>query len=105
MEYADTQYRLGALQGGSTVREHYESLRRQTGLVHEDLLTECPETAQYLWNYHLEISARRTRNAKGAGNPISISELDAWMRITGVTLEQFELEALDQLDRLHMGHQ
>lgn len=85
------------------MRQHLESERRQSGFVHQDLLAECPEAVEYLWSYHLEISARRTSGEKGRENPISIAELESWMRITGVTLEKFELEALNQLDAVHLS--
>lgn len=90
------------LPDGCTQREHLESLARQrarSGLPPPEGLSEyeCPDAAEHLWRWFLEVSRRRGSNGFGA-NPISYSELEAWSRLTETRLSALEVDWIMALD-------
>jgi hypothetical protein len=103
--YAEQQFRLAARQkDGATLREHLESAARQLGRLPEELVPlPCPEALTYLWNWWLSLAARR-----GCGfGPASLAwhDVEAWARLSGVTLEPFELDCLDALEQAYLRAQ
>lgn len=62
---------------------------------------ECPplpDALAYLWVAFCRLSARRTSGF--SINPISWSELDAFIRLTGVRLSPWEIRIIEELDDL-----
>ena len=87
---------------GCTLREHLESLAKQrarSGLPPPEELTdaECPEAAEYLWRWFLEISRRRSAGGFSV-NPISYAEVEAWSRLTHTRPSSMEVEWMLDLD-------
>jgi hypothetical protein len=87
---------------GATLREHYENAQRQTGQVPGALadVPACPEELHYLWEYFVNISARRTSNDDAVSN----AEVLAWALLHHVQLTAFEVEVLDGLERVFLVH-
>lgn len=86
---------------GCSLREHLESLARQrarSGLPPPEGLSDfaCPEAAEHVWCWFLEISRRRS-NGFGA-NPISYAEVEAWARLTRTQPSALEVEWIMDLD-------
>ena len=99
---------------GATLRDHLESIERQTGRTPEQLQpVDCPEAVRYLWEYFRSMNIRRASSGfgsimhEGAGrrNPISHGEMESWARRNRFTLEPFEEQALDALEMMYLQHQ
>lgn len=88
---------------GATVREHLESVQRQTGVLHEALQGETPEGLLYLWEWFGRMNMRRP-SMDGMPGPITNTEMKAWAELHGVRLSPFEVEVLDGLDSLFLAH-
>lgn len=90
---------------GSTLRQHYESAQRQSGLPRPELVpVDCPAEVRYLWGYFLSLNARRTGNGYGA-NAIANAEVLAWAARKGIQLSTWEQHALDLLEQLYLNLQ
>jgi hypothetical protein len=59
---------------------------------------------QYLWNAFIRLSSRRGSNGFGI-NPISWSEIDAFVRNSRVNLAPWEVEIIEMLDDLFRAEQ
>jgi hypothetical protein len=57
-----------------------------------------PEPIRTLWNKFLSLHEGRTYGINGV-NPISYTDMDAWMRVTGNRLDQWEVEAVMRIDK------
>jgi hypothetical protein len=57
-----------------------------------------PEPIRALWNKFLSLHEGRTYGING-GNPLSYIDMDAWMRVTGNRLDQWEVEAVMRIDK------
>jgi len=101
---ARTVFRLDAPhgKGGATVREHLEALERRTGERPKEL-DECeiPDGASHVWQWFLELNAARTGNGYGP-NPITYSEIRAWMVLKGVAVRAFEVDLIRALDTAYL---
>ncbi len=64
---------------------------------------EFPEPVGYVWDWFQELAGRRTGGGVGP-NPLTHQEIEAWSRLTGVTLELRELRLLLRLDDCMMTH-
>lgn len=102
--YATYQFHLNRRQqDGATLKQHLESAYRQTGVMPEELADEpdLPYLAAHVWYYFLEL--HRTRSSNGFGeNPLSYAEIECWCRLTGIVLEQWELQALVGIDGAYL---
>lgn len=87
---------------GATLRDHLLSHWRQEKFDPEkkpELLEEVEydECLEYLWDYFLDMSKRRTSNGFSY-NPITHEGLEAWQRRRGIRFEPFEYEILDAIE-------
>jgi hypothetical protein len=82
------------------LREHLESVAQQTGEIPQELAEAravvCPDGAVGVWGWFLEL--HRTRGGGFGPEPLSHREIAAWASLTGQQLEQWELQALRELD-------
>lgn len=69
-----------------------KSLKRKPREIAD--LPELPQDAAYLWSTFVEL-----KNA--SDGPISYSEMDAYIRLTGETLTPDEIRVIRRLDELH----
>lgn len=61
-----------------------------------------PKALVYLWRAFHRLSRRRGGNGIGA-NPISWSEIDAFVRNTRIRLAPWEIEVIEALDDLFLA--
>lgn len=102
--FAEKELVLGARQAdGSTLREHLQSVERQTGETPQALAedVECPASMQYLWEYFLMLNVRRNQQRDAIGNV----EVLAWAELNGVRLAPFEMRALDAIEAEYLADQ
>lgn len=57
----------------------------------------CPEPAEHVWRWFLELRRRRSGSGFGA-NPISYAELEAWARLSGTRPSALEVGWIMDLD-------
>jgi len=57
--------------------------------------------AAHVWRWFLELHSARTGNGYGP-NPITFSEIRAWMELKGVVLRGFEVDAIRALDGAYL---
>lgn len=65
-----------------------------------ELDTEYPQLSEYtlpVWRYFNDLSRDRSSNGFGY-NAITSSDILAWMTVTGVQLEQWQIGAIRRLD-------
>lgn len=78
----------------STQRDHLEKNQKLTRRPNPKLQMKCPPAARHLWGYFCELS-----NAREAGKSLTFSEIKAWSELTGITLDNYELQVIRLLDR------
>lgn len=61
-----------------------------------------PPSLTYLWSIFCRLSSRRTSNGFGI-NLITYPEIDAFQRVTGFRLMQWEVEMIETIDRLYLA--
>lgn len=59
---------------------------------------ELPAAAEHVWLWFLELDAARSGSGFGA-NPITFTELRAWIELSAVAVKPWELRSLRALDR------
>lgn len=99
LAFADSEFQLSAVQkDGSTLRAQYESHWRQSGEMPDQLIYEpCPEELKYLWELYQKIAGGRDGGGFGIA-PLTWLNIEAWSRLSRVSLLPFEVEAITQLD-------
>lgn len=84
--------------------EHLRSAERQTGRTPQALrdAPPCPAGCEELWAIFNELHACRGSNGFG---PVRISyvDLDAFQRVTGISLAPWEIDAIRRADRAYMN--
>lgn len=63
-----------------------------------------PSAGVYLWDVFMRLHSRRSSNGFGL-SPITWGDLDAFIRLTGIRLAPWEVEAIEDLDRAFMTEQ
>lgn len=90
---------------GSTARQHAEAYERQTGKPSPELSgPELPNDVVHLWRWFLDLHARRGSNGFG-GNPLTWSDILAWVMITQPGARVEEVRVLLALDNAWMAQQ
>lgn len=72
---------------------------RANGIMPEELANEpdIPESAAHVWHYFIQLNRARGSNGFGA-NPLSYTEIKNWCELSGIRLEQWELDAIVEMD-------
>lgn len=83
---------------GRTLREHLESVARQTGFAPAALESDAqlPNEVDYLWFWFCRLSGRR--QAGMALCPISWPQIESFFRLMEIVPDEWELTALELLD-------
>jgi hypothetical protein len=63
---------------------------------------EFPIIVSHIWTAFVHISYSRSAGFSGP-NPITYSEIKAWMELTHTPLRSWEVEAIKRLDAVYMG--
>ena len=105
MLFAENELSLQEKQGdGLSLRDHLESVERQTGITPDQLKPlPFPEALEYIWRDFLELNDARTSNGYTL-NPISYSELDAWNRLTNKQATTQDIGVIKMLDTVFLRH-
>lgn len=96
---------MAAQEEGGTVLEHLQALERKTGKTPQALLDApvLPEACVELWGIFKELHACR---GCGFGPAcITYGDIDAFQRVTGITLQRWELEAIRRADMAYLEAQ
>ena len=102
MEFAAYQFELAAEEKGGSVLEHLLAAQAQTGQTPQALLDApaCPDGCEELWHIFDELHGCRSW-ANGPGR-ITYMDLDAFQRVTGLTLHRWEIEAIRRADNAYL---
>lgn len=72
---------------------------RRTELEAELAVPPFPDGLDYLWNAFLRLARRRGGNGFSM-SPITWSDIDAFVRLSGVRFSPWEIEIIESLDEL-----
>lgn len=80
---------------GRPLRDHLESIARQTGSMPEQLANaaECPEGLELLWADFLRLHSMRGHNGMAPAR-ISYADIEAMNNVRGFALPGWQVEAL-----------
>ena len=92
------------LKDGATLREHLESVWRQSGEKPDELnVPDCPDFLAYLWGWFVDLSGARQYTDQGQPLPLSYTEIMAWRDLMEVDASPSEIKTLKQLDILSLN--
>lgn len=105
VEFAEHTFRLDQRQGdGRSLREHLESLEKQTGKVPALLIgPDLDEQSTHLWGWFLDLHVARGSNGFGP-SALSYSEILAWATLTRVAPTPWEVSVIKRLDAVYLCH-
>ncbi len=87
---------------GVTLKEHLETVERQTGIRPEELnLPDFPDLLLPVWRIFIDLSNSRSQGFSGGG-PITYEQMKAYMDITGNIVGPIEAEIIKMLDREYL---
>lgn len=72
--------------------------KRRAELEAELVCPPAPDELVYVWNIFLRLNARRP--AGFSIEPVSFGEIEAFTRLSGLTLSPFEVRLIEDLDNL-----
>ena len=92
------------MHGNSTERDHLEQVAKQTGKPIEEVndFNESaifPDAASHLWKAFIELHKGRTYGMNGP-NPISYDLMHNWSKLSGITLDYWEVDIMQSLDSI-----
>ena len=82
--------------GGGALGDHYAAMVR-SGRRAAPKPPSLPHGTAHIWNTFCRLDAKRRSNGFGP-EPISYSEIEAYLRVTGESLDPWEVKALAELD-------
>lgn len=87
------------------LRDHLETLHRQTGIVPDQLANapDCPEGCETLWG---DFIAMHNTRGMGMSAPMRISfhDIDAYSRVNRIAFEAWEIAAIRAADNEFISH-
>jgi hypothetical protein len=81
--------------------DHYAAVARAKGITEVAKPPPIPSTLKPLWWTFLALHGARSGNGMGI-NPISFTEIDAWCRLSRVTLDPWEVDVIRLLDNAYL---
>lgn len=88
-----------------SLKEHLELIEEQTGKTPKELETKpFPMLVQYIWSAFVGLSDGRSAGFSGP-NPLSYTEIKAWMDLTNEHLSPRDIEAIKKLDTAYLRKQ
>lgn len=90
---------------GKPLREHLESIHRQTGVMPDALAdaVTLPDGCEMLWRDFLALHGTRASTGFGPAR-IGYSDLDAYQRVQGCRLPAWQIEAIRRADNAYLAH-
>lgn len=64
---------------------------------------EVSDIVMYLWEWFLQLNAARQSNGMSI-NPISYSEIQAWVTLMQINISPFEIVIIKALDNMFINH-
>lgn len=104
-DWAEHTFKLNKqTKSGATEREHLEQVEKQLGRKIKDAEPEeeFPVELGYIWTAFIQLSNARTSGFSGP-NPLTYSEIKAWMEVTDTPFKSWEVDAIKRLDFVYMG--
>jgi len=103
VEFAAFQFELAAEEEGGAVLEHLLAAQEQTGQTPQMLLDAPPLPAgcEELWQVFNELHACRGNFGFGPVR-ITYADIDSFQRVSGVTLQPWELSAIRKADAAYL---
>lgn len=90
------------MEDGATLRTHLQRLAYSSGKVDERLEARPPPAAvMALWETFLTLSS--SRRTAMAAHPLTMVDIEAYCRMAGIELSNWELETLIALDAVAMA--
>ena len=90
---------------GISLKEHLEKIEEQTGKTPKELEnTHFPTLVQHIWSAFVNLSDARTAGFSGP-NPLTYTEIQAWMDLTNTQLSARDIEAIKKLDTAYLRSQ
>lgn|GEM_PF-1180188 len=88
---------------GQSLREHLLTHYRRTGVLPAMLANapELPEGMEVLWNDFLALHGSRGHTMSGPAR-ITFSDIDAYQRVTGASLQPWEINAIRGADNAYL---
>ena len=90
------------VEGDATLRKHLEVAQRVSRRQVARLHLACPEGAQHIWDWFLDLCSGRQRMDRGQPCPLTYSEVSAWAQLLRRRLLPFEVRQLKMLDSLYI---
>jgi len=106
LEYAEHEFKLSKTdKDGVSARDHLEQIERQTGKRPKELDgPQFPTVISYIWSAFCSLSGTRSAGFSGP-NPLSYTEIKAWMELTQTYLNPEEVKAVVKLDNMYLRTQ
>jgi len=106
LDYAEHEFSISKPdKSGISKREHLEQVERQTGKSPEELIgPQFPMSVSYIWSAFLALNSARTVGFSGP-NPLTYTEIQAWLTLTNQHLSSRDIEAIKKLDIVYLGIQ
>ena len=102
--FAEHSFRLNQPgKDGISQREHLEQVQKQTGREMPELEgPPFPQALVHVWSAFIDLSQCRSVGFSSP-NPISYSEIRAYMETTMTPLSPIEVQAVRELDTAYLG--
>jgi hypothetical protein len=95
------EYETPTSDGSSTGAHLRQAAKRSKKLKQEIAAPSenpCPPALQYLWEFFLELNSSRASTGFSA-LPLTYQEIEAWGRLTSISLNLYEVKVLRRLDQ------
>lgn len=103
MEFAQHDFTLSQKSGGSSLREHLESVQRQTGKRPAELDgPPLPPEGAHWWYWWLSLAEGRGYSASGVPLPFTWADLRGWAELSRLELGPPDIDALRAIDRVYL---
>jgi hypothetical protein len=101
--FARHQWKLASKAGdGASLGDHLKALERRGIRPAASVAPKLPKEAAHIWAAYCQLDATR---ASGFGpGPILFTEIEAFLRVTGVALRRWEIMAIRAIDMAYMQH-
>lgn len=81
---------------GASLRTHLQRAA-ETGRIDDRLYNLCPKGGESLWSAYGQIGRSRPSGFGGI-SAVSLSEIESWQRLYGVTLTPWEIDTIIEID-------
>jgi len=88
-----------------SLKDHLTKIEEQTGVTPKELQGQpFPLMVQHIWSAFVTLSESRSAGFSGP-NPLSYTDIKAWMDLTNEHLSPRDIEAIKKLDTAYLRKQ